>query len=202
VEVDLRSTRDGHLVAYHDPAAWVGGQQMHIGDHALADLHKYISAQQMPLAEEILAAARGSGLGLYLDIKDVSGTWAEWLRHALAARSMTARAIIASASPEILAEFSQATDAIPRAVLYRDPGQDPVRLARRARAHFVHPCWEAYERPDKLLTQDWLAAVRAQDLGITCWHEERPAVLAALRDLGVDGICTDTPKLLTEILMQ
>jgi glycerophosphoryl diester phosphodiesterase len=200
--VDLRSTEDGHLVAHHDPATWVGGRQMRIGDHPLADLREHLPARQMPLADEVLASAGGSGLGLYLDIKDVSGTWAERLRHALAARSMSARAIVASASPEVLVEFSQIYDAIPRAVLYRDPGQDPVRLARQARAHFVHPCWEARERPDKLLTQDWLAAVRAQDLGITCWHEERPAVLAALRDLGVDGICTDTPELLTEILTQ
>jgi glycerophosphoryl diester phosphodiesterase len=115
---------------------------------------------------------------------------------------MSTRAIVASASPEILVEFSQASDAVPRAVLYRDPGQDPVRLAHLARAHFAHPCWEADERPDELLTQEWLAAVRAHDLGIVCWHEERPAVIAALRDLGVDGICTDAPKLLTEILTQ
>jgi glycerophosphoryl diester phosphodiesterase len=33
--------------------------------------------------------------------------------------------------------------------------------------------------------------VRRADLGVVCWHEERPAVLDALLRLGVAGICTD-----------
>jgi glycerophosphoryl diester phosphodiesterase len=38
--------------------------------------------------------------------------------------------------------------------------------------------------------------VRAAGLGIIAWHEERPAEIAALRALGVDGICSNAPDLL------
>jgi glycerophosphoryl diester phosphodiesterase len=36
-------------------------------------------------------------------------------------------------------------------------------------------------------------------VGVVCWHEERPEVIAELLALGVDGICTDEPALLTRL---
>jgi glycerophosphoryl diester phosphodiesterase len=41
-----------------------------------------------------------------------------------------------------------------------------------------------------------VARVREVDLGIIGWHEERPDVIAALRRVGIDGICSDAPELL------
>jgi len=81
-------------------------------------------------------------------------------------------------------------------VLFSSTHVDPVQLAQAAQANFVHPCWERYERPNSLLTPEWVARVRQADLGIICWHEERPEEIAALRRLGVDGICSDAPELL------
>ena len=52
-------------------------------------------------------------------------------------------------------------------------------------------------QPHRLLTADWLRQVREAGLGIICWHEERPDEIAALYDLGVDAICSDTPDRLT-----
>ncbi|MGH3926451.1 MAG: hypothetical protein ACRDTT_26910, partial [Pseudonocardiaceae bacterium] len=69
-----------------------------------------------------------------------------------------------------------------------------------ARANFVHPCWEATQRPDQMLSRGWLDSARLPGLGVVCWHEERPDVLAALRDLGVDGVCTDAPERFADVL--
>jgi glycerophosphoryl diester phosphodiesterase len=113
---------------------------------------------------------------------------------------MTARTIFASADPQTVAAFSRISNAIPRAVLFRGLAEDPVRLAHLAQADFIHPCWEDEEHPDRLLSHAWLDTARAQRLGVVTWHEERPDVLVALRELGVDGICTDTPGLLTDVL--
>ena len=81
-------------------------------------------------------------------------------------------------------------------VLFSSTHIDPVHLAQAAQANFVHPCWERYEHPGSLLTPDWVACVRQADLGIICWHEERKDEIAALRRVGVDGICSDAPELL------
>jgi glycerophosphoryl diester phosphodiesterase len=42
--------------------------------------------------------------------------------------------------------------------------------------------------------------IRQQGLGIVIWHEERPAELRELVSMEVDGICTNTPDVLSSIL--
>ena len=41
-----------------------------------------------------------------------------------------------------------------------------------------------------------MSRVRAHDLGVICWHEERESVIRELYRIGVDGVCTDRPDLL------
>jgi len=40
--------------------------------------------------------------------------------------------------------------------------------------------------------------VRQAGLGVILWHEERPEEIAALRRVGVDGICSNAPELLIQ----
>ena len=200
VEIDLRTTMDGHLIAHHDPAVRVEGDERRVSDHTIAEWRGLLPADRMPTAETIFSAVRGARLGLYLDLKDVTGGRATHLVHLLAAARMTARTILASADPQTVAAFSRISDAIPRAVLFRGLAEDPVHLAHLARANFIHPCWEDEEHPDRLVSQAWLHTARAQGLGVVSWHEERPDVLVALRELGIDGICTDAPELLANVL--
>ena len=200
VEIDLRTTKDGRLVAYHDATAWVEGHERRVSDHTIAEWRELLPADRMPLAETVLSAVRDAGLGLYLDVKDVTGTQAAHLIQLLAAGRMTVRTILASVDPQTVAAFSRISNAIPRAVLFRGLAEDPVRLARVARADFIHPCWEDEEHPDRLLSHAWLDTARTHGLGVVSWHEERPDVLVALRELGVDGICTDAPGLLANVL--
>jgi glycerophosphoryl diester phosphodiesterase len=49
---------------------------------------------------------------------------------------------------------------------------------------------------------DTFAAIRQCGLRIFLWHEERPAELRELVKLDVDGVCTDTPDVLTSILRE
>ena len=64
-------------------------------------------------------------------------------------------------------------------------------------ATYLHPCWEnAADRPDQLLTREDVALVHAAGKGIITWHEERAEVIAGLRELGVDGVCSNRPEML------
>ncbi len=68
-------------------------------------------------------------------------------------------------------------------------GHGPLKIGHRgAAAHAPHP--------SALLTSQWLDAVRSAGLKVIIWHKERPAEIAALKLLGVDGICSDRPELL------
>ena len=68
-------------------------------------------------------------------------------------------------------------------------------------ADYVHPCWEDESAtPPNLLTPALIAGIRRQGMGIVVWNEDRPAELRELIKLNVDGICTDAPDVLAEIL--
>lgn len=113
-------------------------------------------------------------------------------------------------APESLPQGSEPLPPAPRDLEAAPAGQgEPGQLARpalqaaselaaRIECDYVHPCWEhVSNRPDRLLDPAWIDALHRAGRGVITWHEERPEVIEGLRLLGVDGICTDRPELLT-----
>ena len=199
VELDLHVTRDDQLVVHHDPALPLGAGPWWIADHTAEQLRALVPESRVPSASTVIRATREAGLGLYADIKTISAVAVASLVAVLHDEGMAERVILASARSDIVAMCSQVAPELPRSVLFASVHEEPVQLAQSVRADFVHPCWEVQPRPDQLLAGPWLARVRERGLGVICWHEERPEVVKALYALGVDGICTDEPPLLTQI---
>jgi glycerophosphoryl diester phosphodiesterase len=199
VEFDVHVTGDDRLVARHDPVVTVNGRRAWLADHMLADHEQALRRQGVPTIEEVVHAARDAGLGLYVDVKSLTFRAARRLVDILRAAGMLDSTILASPRSDLVALCADAAPDVPRAVLFPSTLEEPVQLARAVSAHFVHPCWEAQPRPDRMLAGAWLDRIRSHQLGVICWHEERPDVLEGLYQLGVDGICTDTPGLLTKI---
>ena len=136
-------------------------------------------------------------LGLYLDIKDLSWEATLLVFNALDQHHFFSHTIFGSFRPDYLAEIKAHRPDAVTSILFSSIHVDPVLLAQSIQADYVHPCWESRsETPHKLLTPEWIAHVREAQLGIVCWHEERPSEIAALQALGVDAICSDTPELL------
>lgn len=198
VEIDIRMTGDGQLVVHHDPEVVTDTQSAAINTTTMRDLVRLAPERIQPV-RAVVRAAQHAGLGLYLDIKEVSESALNQLTGLLVAEDMLGAAILASADATIVAQCAATAPSVPRSVLFRPVDADPIELARATHADFVHPCWEAELRPDKLLAGRWLDRVRRHGLGVICWHEERPDVLAELLTLGVDGICSDDPALLAEL---
>lgn len=200
VEVDIRITADNRPVVSHDdtlkrlyniPAA--------INDLTLRDLGSAIpaTAQAIMTFEEVALACVALRLGLYLDIKDWNADAARIILRTLDTFELTDYTIVGSFRPDWLAEVKSHRPRLRTSVLFGSLHLDPVALAQSVKADYVHPCWEnAAPEPHRLLTEAWLNEVRGANLGIVTWHEERPAEIVALNNLGVDGICTDTPDVL------
>jgi glycerophosphoryl diester phosphodiesterase len=199
VEIDIRMTGDGHLVVHHDPEVVTDTRSAAINATSMHDLARLVP-ERVQSADAVIRAADHAGLGLYLDIKDVSESALDQLIGLLAAEDLMSVAILASADATIVAQCAAVAPSVPRSVLFRSVEVDPIELARVARADFVHPCWEAEFRPDKLVAGRWLDGARRHGLGVICWHEERPDVLVELIALGVDGICTNDPALLADLV--
>lgn len=200
VEIDIRVTADDRpVVAHDDTLKRLYNVSAAIRDLTLRDLGTVVPPHSEPILtfEEVALTCVALRLGMYLDIKDWNAAAARQIFRTLDSFELTDYTIIGSFRPDWLAEVKSHRPRLRTSVLFGSVHVDPVALAQSVNCDYVHPCWEnAAPEPHILLTEDWLRRVRAANLGIVTWHEERPAEITALNNLGVDGICSDTPDII------
>lgn len=198
VELDVRVSADGVPVVIHDSSVdrTTNGTGL-VRDLTLSQLQQLDAGggESIPTLEETIQTCREVGIGLYIEIKE--GRAVRPLVELLHRHDLQHGVIVNSFRPDWLAEFKSRASHIPTSVLFGSLHIDPVKLAQAAGADYVHPCWEQRApQPHRLLSPEWIRRVRQADLGVITWHEERPKEIAALRRLGVDGICSAQPELL------
>jgi glycerophosphoryl diester phosphodiesterase len=199
VELDIRMSADDVPVLSHDADVDVPGRgrvpiQSLTAEQLAAVTGDYETS--VPRLDDALDLCQQLGLGPYLEIKEgatVAPTVATLSGHDLAKYC-----VVGSFNPAWVAGTTDRAPQIATSILFGAFEADPIALARGCGARYVHPCWERHQAPHTLLTPEWLARVRRADLGIVCWHEERPTVLDALLRLGVSAICTDRLDLIAE----
>jgi glycerophosphoryl diester phosphodiesterase len=199
VELDVRMSADGVTVLSHDADVPVPGRdRVPIGSLTADELGAVTGDPDtsVPRLSDALDLCRQLGLGPYLEIKE--GATVEPTVAELSGRDLAKYSVIGSFVPAWVARASDRAPQIATSILFGHFEADPLALARGCGASYVHPCWERHEAPHTLLTPEWLARVRGEGLGIVCWHEERPAVLDALLNLGVSAVCTDRLDLIAE----
>jgi glycerophosphoryl diester phosphodiesterase len=199
VEIDLRVTADDVPIIAHDSSLMrVFGVEGTVSEMTLDELRAITPPDRQPILtfDEMLDLCASLGLGLYLDIKEVTPTAMVQVLDSLRKLGMLKYSVFGSFRPDVVVEVKALNPDAPTSILFSSVHVDPVALAASVKADYVHPCWERFDSPSSLLTGDWMERVRAAGLGVVCWHEERPAEIAALNALGVDGICSDQPELL------
>jgi glycerophosphoryl diester phosphodiesterase len=171
-----------------------------VSEMTLAQLQAATPPNRQPLLtfDEMARLCGELELGLYLDVKEVTPTAMQQIIATLRSSGMIKYSIFGSFRPDVVAEIKAAAPDAWTSILFASAHVDPVALAASVKADYVHPCWERFESPSSLLTEEWLARVRNKELGVVCWHEERPHEIRALNRLGVEGICSDQPELLVE----
>jgi glycerophosphoryl diester phosphodiesterase len=199
VEVDVRLTADRVPVIAHDEnLKRVFGISGMVAEFTYDELVALTPVDREPIMtfEQLIAFCRAQHLGLYLDIKQIGLDTGQLLLEIVKKHGMLDGVIFGSFRADWLAEIKYYEPRAMTSVLFSSTHVDPVAQARAIRCDYVHPCWERFDEPHKLLDVQWLEAVRSAGLGVICWHEERPHVIRALQNLGVNGICSDEPDLL------
>ncbi len=198
VELDVQMCADGVPVISH-PADIRGlGQgifsltELTLSEVKAIDLG---DGETILTLDEAIACCQEYGLGLYLELK---GNWVvKPVVEAIQKGNLYRQIMVGSFRPDWVADVKTLDADIVTSILFSSTTMDAVAVAQAVGATFVHPCWERQAaEPHKLLTPEWIERVRKAGLGIICWHEERPSEIAALQQLGVDGICSDAPDLL------
>lgn len=199
VEVDVRLTADRVLVIAHDEnLKRIFGVTGLVSEFTYDELVALTPPDREPIMtfEQLITLCRSLHLGLYLDIKQIGLDSGQQMLDTVKRHRMLSGVIFGSFRADWLAEIKHEEPQAMTSILFSSTHVDPVAQARAINCDYVHPCWERFDEPHKLLDGQWMDAVRSAGLGVVCWHEERPHVIRALQDLGVNGICSDEPELL------
>jgi glycerophosphoryl diester phosphodiesterase len=205
LELDVRLSRDGHLVVIHDEdlsrTTDGAGRVTELSLEQIKRLDAGLG-ERVPTLNEVIELARDRA-ELYIELK--GQRTAEPVVKVLQEMSFTAQVVVGSFYPWLPQRVKFLDPAIRTSLLIgaQHRGADYIEWASAIEADYVHPCWEkASPTPHKLLTPVMIAAVRQRGLGIILWHEERRSELHELIKLDADGICTNTPDVLATILKE
>lgn len=199
IETDLHRTRDGAVVITHDEELAGLGGRGEIADATLAEIRALDAGggARVPTLDEMLDAF-GARIAFNLEIK--KGTRAEYegieeiAVEAVRSRGIADRTLFSSFYDPVLARLrALAPDARVGLLISR---RYPVRIVERARAlgaEAIHP-----EAP--LVDAALVEAAHEAGLAVYVFTVDDPAEMRRLLGLGVDGLFTNHPDRMRELV--
>ena len=218
VEIDVQRTADGEIVLMHDTslrrttdveqvfpdrAPWT------VADFTYAELLQLdagswkgqeFAGEQIPTLAEAVRELRSSRSGLLLEVKspalypgigpDIADVLADepgYLTSAVAGE----RLVVQSFDWDFMAEFDALLPQVPAGLLGAPTTAQLPELSTWADQ--INPHHSA-------VTSDYVAAVHAQGMTMNTWTVDDPAIMRRVIDLGVDGVITNQPDVLAEVL--
>jgi len=203
IELDVQRSADGVLVIFHDDTTerW-DGQKRLAAACTLAELRALdIGGERVVTLAETCAFARERGMRMNVELK--AGGFGADVARMLRAERVEELVLFSSFVEAALHELAAACPHIPRAYLM---GNDtwrpdvrfreawPFRALRRTGAAAWHP---TAELP---LINMLIPRVRRAGYRVNVWTVDDPAMMRGLIALGVDGIITNVPDVLREIV--
>lgn len=211
IEVDLTLSRDGAVVCFHDETLdrVTNGHGLlrgyDLADLRLLDAGRWFApefaGEPLPTLEEVLDSCRGR-VALNLEIKPEAFDPArplvlERTLAALTERSMVDNVVISSFDPRVLLESRRLAPDLERASLLYPPyhrNSPPRAIVDQVGATALH-----VERTQA--TPDLIAACRESALPLRVYTVNTDDDMRRLIDAGVDGLFTDFPDRLRDLLV-
>lgn len=208
VEVDVRRTASGDLVAFHDATlrrlTGTRGRVAETTSETLAGLDVLSSGQPIPTLQAVFKVLPRD-LDLVLDVK-VPDTVADVVA---LADEFERDVVVSSAAPPVLREARDVDGDVPLATIVQErplnrvfrpfvPGLPswlyaPEDVAGIVASAVALDCEAIHPRYELCLRTDLVARAHAADLRVVPWTINRPRVFETLRAVGVDGVITDVP---------
>ncbi|MGR2753748.1 glycerophosphodiester phosphodiesterase [Agromyces arachidis] len=201
VETDVRLSRDGVPVLFHDTdLERVAGRSGRVEDLALAELERLdvgawygdeFAGLSIPTLDAFLAAlAERDDARALVELK---AAWSpDEVRRVLdlvELHGLRGRVVLQSFSIETLQSIRQVAPTTPRIMLIRELPGDPVPLAERLGVlGFGTTAASVTAAPDAV------DAAHAAGIAVLCYTLNTQDTWAQVRELGVDGIITDQPS--------
>ena len=208
IETDLQLTRDAQIVALHDstldrttngqgPVYFQSRDEIRALDAGAwfgSRAGKSFAGERVPTLEEILAFAKERDIIFYLEIKSDEAWGVEnAVVAALRDSGEAARVAILSFDPAILDSVHRLDGTLMTGFLCEHPSNDLVERTVRAGARQLAP------RGD-LVTPALVDKAHQAGLQVVAWTINEPEQMRRLISAGVDGIMTDYPDRLVNVL--
>lgn len=221
LEMDIHMTRDGVLVVSHDDTVdrLTDGSGL-IKEQTLSEVQSYDAAYDWsPLDDGAEFPYRGQGITIptlesvferfpeyrmNIEIKQAEPSIAQPFCDLIRKHKMENKVLIASFSDEAMVEFRETC---PEVATSGSRGQIKtfvyMHLAFLGRLY--PPNFSAVQVPIEnsgitILTRRFVNVAHARGLWVDAWTIDDPAEMQMLIDIGVDGIITDRPDVLMELL--
>ena len=210
VEFDVQRTADGHLVVFHDDdlkrICGVGGR---VVTSTLAQLRELDAGRHfgsqfcgelIPTLDELIEALPDSAF-LNIEAKRFrfrSDGLEAGIVQAIQRHNLLGRCIVSSFNPVLLWRLGRMERSVPLGLLYAP--DLPLGFNRGWQRHVLrlralHPYHEE-------VTPDLVRQAHGRGWQVNTWTVNEPAEMRRLIDLGVDGIITDRPDLLSALLIE
>ena len=210
VEFDVQRTADGHLVVFHDDdlkrICGVGGR---VVTSTLAQLRELdagchfgpqFCGELIPTLDELIEALPDCAF-LNIEAKRFrfrSDGLEAGIVQAIQRHNLLGRCIVSSFNPVLLWRLGRMERSVPLGLLYAP--DLPLGFNRGWQRHVLrlralHPYHEE-------VTPDLVRQAHGRGWQVNTWTVNEPAEMRRLIDLGVDGIITDRPDLLSALLIE
>ncbi len=209
VELDIRLCRTGEWVVIHDVRlnrttngrGFVRAKSIDELRRldAGSSFHPIFANERIPTLAEVLDWAKGHVL-LNIEVKSLARARerAELrLLNLLRRHGVRRQCLISSFNPIVLRRLARLDPSLPTALLlnvkWLQRGAEKSLITRLMNVRALHIS-------RRLARPRFLERIRRADLRVMVWGTNDPAELRKLIDYGVDGIITDAPQLLNDIL--
>lgn len=205
LEFDVRPTADGQIVVFHDDttARW-NGEPSRIDALTLREVQALdIGGARVPTLDAVFDWARATDLRLNVEIKMPGIERA--VARLVHAHNLVDRVIVSSFYPSVLRSMRYVAPDLPLGALMgintvsprvRLREALPLRVLKQLGARAWHPAWQL-----PFLDRS-IRRVRAAGYAVNVWTVDDPTIMRRLLGLGVDGIITNRPALLRDVIEQ
>jgi glycerophosphoryl diester phosphodiesterase len=201
VELDVRTTRDGEVVVFHDPTLKrLCGRPDRLARMTAREVReaRLLSGHGIPRLADVFGVVPAPMI-LHIELKhDASGVGlaratAEVVRQA--GREVVRRVVLSSFDPALLAEAWMVAPELPRALIFGEDQALPMRRGWLAPAVGASAMHASRMLVDAQTVRGW----HARGYAVRVWTVDDEAELRWLRAIGVDAAITNRPALAMRI---
>jgi glycerophosphoryl diester phosphodiesterase len=203
VEFDVRQTRDGEAVLFHDEDVVLGTQRIPVRSFTWRELEKLsipseFGEYRVPRLEQVFHRY-GRSLRYVVEVKTGNGTQLGTMARRVAklaeAFGVADRCLVASFDAEFLKRMREAAPAIATSFLF----DHPVALPSPSQPTPLFPAVDAIGPKHDLVSPAFLSQAAAAGLTVHPWTVDDEAEIRTLLSSGVASITTNAPDVALEI---